>query len=176
MAQAETMSLNESGGRFAVTSRQLRGFAVTLVAAIAVAGQATAPAMAQDAPPANDSFATPTVIGLADLPYTTTQDSLFATQNTDGIADPSPVCDSATGFTVWYKLTTGSSGLTVSATTDLGDFFPPSVNVYQLKANKLYPAGCGTSGAVQLKAATTYYFMLASFTARPTFSFTVQAQ
>jgi hypothetical protein len=97
--------------------------------------------------------------------------------NTDGITDPAPVCDAGGGFTVWYKLTTGSTPFTVRATTGLGDYLPPSVNVYRLAGGSLVPAGCGDNSAVQLQASTTYYFMLSNgYTGRPTFSFTVQAE
>jgi hypothetical protein len=149
---------------------------LTLGLILAVVGYSSSFAAAQERAQVNDSFAAPTVIGLADLPYTTTQDSLNATTNTDGITDPAPVCDAGAGFTVWYKLTTGSTPFTVRATTGLGEFFPPSVNIYRLAGGSLVPAGCGDSSAVQLQANTTYYFMLSSISGRPTFSFTVQAE
>jgi hypothetical protein len=128
--------------------------------------------------PANDAFTSATDIPLDGLPYTATQDSLNATANTGGLPDPASVCGGASGFTVWYRLVTGGTGLTVTATTGGGDFFPPEVSVYRSTGDGLVPVGCGTAfGApsVQLAAGGTYYFMLSSSSGRPTFSFTVQS-
>lgn len=145
-----------------------------LVVFIALATLFVAPmggASAQDTPPANDSIRSASVIGA--LPFTASQDTLTATSNTDGIPDPAPICSPGTGFTVWYRFATAASAVTISASADSPDGFPPLIDVYRRDSTGLTPVGCATNGAVQLLRHGTYFFMLDSFTPRPTFTFTV---
>src|SRR2546426_503822 len=57
-------------------ARILHTFALAIGLALVVVGYTSSSASAAGSAPVNDSFAAATVIGLADLPYTTTQDSL----------------------------------------------------------------------------------------------------
>jgi HYR domain len=145
--------------------------AITLLAATAItAGTAVA-----DPSPSNDDISGATAI--ASLPFNGTQDSLTATQNA---ADPTPSCGAPNNYTVWYSFTP-SSDMTVQANTSGGDFFPPTATAYTgpadaTTASPLTEVACSTSGLqMNLTAGTTYYFMLGSYTPRPTFTFTVQA-
>ncbi len=144
---------------------------MTLLAATAV----TAGTAAADVAPSNDDISGATAITA--LPFNGTQDSLTATQNA---ADPTPSCGAPNNYTVWYSFSP-SSDVTVQANTTGGDFFPPTATVYSgpadaTTASPLTEVGCSTSGLqVSLTAGTTYYFMLGSFTPRPSFTFTVQA-
>jgi hypothetical protein len=70
----------------------------------------------------------------------------------------------------------------VSATTTGGDFFPPVPTAYSgppgaTSSSALTEVACSLSGTVQLHvtAGTTYYFMLGSYSPRPSFTFEVQA-
>ena len=164
----------------ALRPRTLRrsGVRGLLVAFIALATVFVAPmgsASAQDAPPANDSIRSATVIDA--LPFTASQDTLTATSNTDGVPDPAPICSSGTGFTVWYRFATAASAVTISANADSPDGFPPLIDIYRRDSTGgLTPVGCATNGAVHLRAHGTYFVMLDSFTPRPTFTLTVLTQ
>ena len=69
----------------------------------------------------------------------------------------------------------------MSATTTGGDFFPPTPTAYSgpagaTSSSTLTEVACSQSGTVQLHvtAGTTYYFMLGSYSPRPSFTFEVQ--
>ncbi len=114
---------------------------------------------------------------MAALPFNATQDSLDATS---AASDPAPSCGSSATFSVWYSYTPTSNG-TIQASTSGGDFFPPTPTAYTGPAHAtassaLTEVACSNSGSVQLdvSAGVTYYFLLGSYSPRPSFTFTVQ--
>ena len=168
--------------RRARKGRPAWGMAVRLVALagsfavlVAVAAVSATPAAAAT-PPANDEISGAS--NVAALPFSATQDSLDATQSP---SDPAPSCGAANNYTVWYSYTPSADG-TIQASTSGGDYFPPTPTAFTGPANAtsaspLAEAACSSSGTLQLNvsAGTTYYFMLGSYSPRPSFTFTVQA-
>ena len=144
--------------------------AVLLVASGIMAGSAGAAT-----PPANDDIGGAT--GIGSLPFSATQDSLTATSAS---TDPTPSCGAPNGSSVWYSFTP-SADETITASTSGGDGFPPIVTAYTgsagaTDASVLTEAACSTSNLqFNVTGGTTYYFLLGSFTPRPSFTFTVAA-
>jgi len=106
-------------------------------------------------PPANDDFATPTVIGA--LPFT---DSISTADATTAADDPS--CN-GNAHSVWYSFTP-TRDLPVKADTS-GSDYATTLGVYTGSRGALSEVACASSPAqvaFNASANTTYFFMVAS--------------
>ncbi len=123
-------------------------------------------------PPANDAFTNATNITANG---SDTVDSSGATQNTGGVADPTPSCAAPFGVsnTVWYKFTAPTSG-TVSADTS-GSSYDTVLSTWTGSAGSLSAVSGGCSDDIVLgvvltsqisfnaTSGTTYFIMMSSF-------------
>jgi hypothetical protein len=142
----------------------------------AVGGTLTASLDFASVAPANDDNATPTVIAPASVPFSNTVNTIQATANTGGHADPTLPAGCATGAvgggqgnTVWYSFTPTASG-TVTADT-LTSPYETILNVTSGTPNGTQVACNASAGAgiaqsqvsFAANSGTTYFFMVSSF-------------
>jgi hypothetical protein len=123
-------------------------------------------------PPQNDAFNSATTLTGSG---TDTVDSSGATQNTGGVADPTPPCSAPGGIsnTIWYKFTAPTSGV-VSADTS-GSSYDTVLSTWTGSAGSLSAVAGGCSDDIVLgviltsrisfnaTSGTTYFIMVSSF-------------
>ena len=170
----------ESFVGFNVTSGTTYFLMVTDASASGAGGTLTFRLDFASAPPANDDWANATVItpAQAATPYSDSVNSILATINTGGHADPTPLCAPAGAAnggianSVWYSFTpTSTTPMTADTLTSLDDTI---LSVWTGTPGAFTQVACndnaGTGPTLVLQSqvsftatgGTTYYFMISS--------------